>query len=523
MKKFLLAIFLVLSVMLPAQTVWTVETVPNTRLQGNKIHVSDPDGFLSDSAEARINTALCAIREQADVFVVTLASIGEAEPKRFATTLFNRWGIGDAETNNGVLLLFLEDQHALEFETGYGAEETLTDARCERIFTKTIVPFFKAGDYEGGLCAGVAEIVTVYGGAVPDGLKTSYLGNEDDIIDDDSDELDLTSGTILFLLMLLLPLAGFIFWVVKLGMKDKGVKKLYNGIDEGDAVYIDAKETVWTGTPWGGMGCCGGLLIGFSCFLCAGVALLVLVEVFPYLKDNALDRTWCWTTVFLYLTFVSFCHNQRLMRISKQLAKKSLRPKMIYETAMKHTSNQIAMWMAPWIGFIYFLILKRRIKKAPEVCCPACGASMQASDFAMSEAHEKEAHLGALSFEPYRCEFGHKYVLVQKGQNYAEYTKCQNCGAHTSKRTDSKTVREASYTQSGEKTETYVCQHCGETITKTVIIPMLVHASSVGSGHSSSSSHRSYSSHRSSGGSHRSSGGSFGGGRSGGGGYSGRW
>ena len=141
---------------------------------------------------------------------------------------------------------------------------------------------------------------------------------------------------------------------------------------------------------------------------------------------------------------------------------------------------------------------------------------MQASDFAMSEAHEKEAHLGALSFEPYCCEFGHKYVLVQKGQNYAEYTKCLNCGAFTSKRTESKTVREASYTQSGEKTETFVCQHCGDTFTRTIIIPMLVHVSSGGSGHSSSSSHRSYSSHRS-------SGGSFGGGRSGGGGYSGRW
>ena len=55
--------------------------MPNTRLESNDIHVSDPDGYLSDSAEMNINTALCAIRDQADVFVVTLTSIGEAEPK----------------------------------------------------------------------------------------------------------------------------------------------------------------------------------------------------------------------------------------------------------------------------------------------------------------------------------------------------------------------------------------------------------------------------------------------------------
>ena len=119
------------------------KALPNTRLQSNDIHVSDPDGYLSDSAEMNINTALCAIRQQADVFVVTLRSIGDAEPKRFATQLFNDWGIGDAQTNNGVLLLFVEDQHALEFETGYGAEATLTDARCERIFRNTIVPYFR--------------------------------------------------------------------------------------------------------------------------------------------------------------------------------------------------------------------------------------------------------------------------------------------------------------------------------------------------------------------------------------------
>ena len=155
-KIVLFLLFMCLAASTMAQTVWTVETIPNTRLESNDIHVSDPDGYLSDSIEMVINTTLCAIRNQADVFVVTLTSIGDAEPKHFATELFNHWGIGDAETNNGVLLLFVEDQRALETETGYGAEETLTDVRCERIFTNVMAPHFRAGDYEGGLCAGVA-------------------------------------------------------------------------------------------------------------------------------------------------------------------------------------------------------------------------------------------------------------------------------------------------------------------------------------------------------------------------------
>ena len=166
MKRFFLLVVLIsLGFSSFSQKAWTVKTVPNTRLESNDIHVSDPDGYLSDEAEQRINALLCTIRDTADVFVVTLASVGNEEPKHFATELFNYWGIGDAATNNGVLLLFIEDQRALEFETGYGAELALTDARCEKIFTHTILPYFKAEDYENGLLAGVDAIVEVFQGS----------------------------------------------------------------------------------------------------------------------------------------------------------------------------------------------------------------------------------------------------------------------------------------------------------------------------------------------------------------------
>lgn len=133
MKKILIVCMSIICVFIGmeksfAKDTWTVKTVPNTRLQSNNIHVSDPDGYLSASAESNINAALCAIRNKADVFVVALSSIGRANSKHFATELFNYWGIGDAKADNGVLLLFIEDQHKLEFETGYG---TLQDFEVE--------------------------------------------------------------------------------------------------------------------------------------------------------------------------------------------------------------------------------------------------------------------------------------------------------------------------------------------------------------------------------------------------------
>ena len=520
MKKFLLAFFLVLCVTASARTIWTVETVPNTRLQGNDIHVSDPDGYLSDSVEMTINTALCAIRDRADVFVVTLSSIGEVEPKRFATTLFNDWGIGDAETNNGVLLLFVEDQHALEFETGYGAEETLTDAKCERIFTKTIVPFFKAEDYEGGLCAGVGQIVEVYGGEVPDRLKTTLPDGDDNdggAASDVSGE-DLLLGLLALIVIVLLPFIGIIFWASKAKTKSP-TKDTFKSSEEDGVTYVEGMKTSWTGSPWDGKGCLGAMMIGFSFLVIMFFVLVVLIVIFPDLGSKR-QLFWAFSiTLPLYLTWICFRHNHRVLKIAKKLASTSVSPKSVYKAALDHGANKLAMWMAPWLGWVYHRIFKKKMVESEDCHCPKCNAPMKVYEgFVLPEAHAMEDRLKAMSFRPYRCMEGHVVVAKEKGSQYSQFSTCQKCGAYTLKCVDTKILKKADYSQKGEKEETYECKHCGETFVKLVVIPKLIHYSSSSS---SSSSSRSYSSHSSS---HSSrSSGSFGGGRSGGGGHSGRW
>lgn len=521
-KAFLISLLMCLSFNVMAQREWTVKTVPNTRLGSNDIHVSDPDGFLSDSAEMRINTALCAIRDKADVFLVTLASIGDADPKPFATALLNYWGIGDAEANNGVLLLFVEDQHALEFETGYGAEETLTDARCQRIFTNTIVPFFREGDYEGGLCAGVADIVTVYGGEIPMGLKTTLPSQTNNEADDDFGDVGNYLWLGLFgLFLFAMPFVGIVFWLHKRKEQKKTVSSTYRSYDENGVTFVDGFNTNWSGSPWEGKGCLGGMMLGLSIFVILFFVVAFMTARFPEMEETKCYNWITLITLVLYLTWICFRHNQRVLNTAKDLAKTSINPNSVYRAAFDRSNNKIAIWMAPWLGWIYYLILKKRMNEAEEFRCPQCGQMMSNDKhFRLSEIHEAEARLEALKFKPYCCGNGHKYVVREHGKRYNKFSTCAKCGAFTSLLTNTKTTRQASYTQSGEKQDTYVCQYCGETIVKTLTIPKLVHYSSSYSSSSSSSSSRSYSSHSSS---HHSSGGSFGGGRSGGGGYSGRW
>lgn len=500
---------------------WTVEKVPNTRLQGEDIHVSDPNDFLSDSVEMEINTTLSAIRDKADVFIVALNTIGNAEPKPFATNLLNYWGIGDAETNNGVLMLFVEDQHALEIETGYGAESTLSDAKCEQIFEHTIKPFFKKGNYERGLCAGAAEIVTAFGGELPMGLKAALPADKNEEKGGNVFEEYGIVFLLFALIIMALPVLGLLFWSVKRKTTPPTADS-YKSFEEGGATYIHGFKTKWSGSPWEGKGCLGGLMIGLSIFVILFIVIAAMDAVFPNLDHhNRSYYTWVSIiTLLLYLTWICFRHNHRVLKKADELAKTSISPKSIYTAAYDHEANKLATWMAPWLGWIYYIIYKKRIKNSADYQCPKCASEMNKDgDFLLPEIHALEDRLMAYKYTPYRCLNGHEIVTRESGSLYEKFRACPQCGAFTQKLTDSKTIEDADYTKEGKKLETYVCQNCGDVFEHTAIIPIKIKFTSSSGGYSSSSSSSSRSYHSSSSSSH----GSFGGGRSGGGGYSGRW
>lgn len=514
--SFVFAFLLIPSV--NAQTVWKVSTVPNTRLNGDHIHVSDPDGYLSDSIEEAINTTLSSIRSQADVFVVTLTSIGNQDPKSFATTLFNEWGIGDAETNNGVLLLFVEDQHALEFETGYGAEEILTDARCSRIFNETIVPYFRNGDYEGGLCAGIGDIVTVYGGEMPLGLVSRVNQPYDDEEGDSEDEMNAFSALFLLLILIPVPILSFFRWILSWIGTDKtkknGFKQTYEWGNDNGVCYVKNLKTEGKTSVWEGK--------GFQRFLLYGVLLVALyvgaiVVVQRLLPDVTKVEQWNWitgATLLVYFTFTAVIQNSMLLKKAKKESEDALSPCKVYEKSKQDFHSVLMRVIVPWVGVPFSLALKRKIRNTTQMKCPYCSEPMWRDDsYALSEIQSLEQRFKAYNYQPCRCASGHVAVIQEQGSHYKSLYWCSDCHARIVEKMFSKTVKQPTYTSTGIKETTYQCPRCQKRYVKTSTIAKLVRSSSS----SFSGSSRSYSSRSSS--SH----GSFGGGRSGGGGYSGRW
>lgn len=134
----------------------SVNQVPNPK-DGGTGYVTNPDGYLTRNDEKKINKILAKLEKKNSfqVAVVVVESIGSNVPNDFGTELFNLWGVGHKETNNGLLILFVGDQRRIEFITGYGTETVLPDVTCYNIQQDYMIPFFKDDDYSAGLVAGV--------------------------------------------------------------------------------------------------------------------------------------------------------------------------------------------------------------------------------------------------------------------------------------------------------------------------------------------------------------------------------
>jgi uncharacterized protein len=140
--------------------VWAqrVQEVPNPRHTGG--WVTDMAGILNAQQQRQLNQMIDELEHEtgAEMAVVILQRTLDAEPKAFATELFNRWGIGKKGENNGVLVLVALQQRRIEVETGYGIEGILPDSEIGMLLQEMVVPAFQRGDYGGGLIALVREL-----------------------------------------------------------------------------------------------------------------------------------------------------------------------------------------------------------------------------------------------------------------------------------------------------------------------------------------------------------------------------
>lgn len=123
--------------------------------------VYDGADMIDDAAEAQLEQQLRAYNKETGraVVVATVPDLDGETVEGYAVGLYETWGIGGEETDEGALLLVAQEERKMRIEVGYGSTPTLTDATSGRIIRNTITPAFKQGDFTGGIVAGVAQMI----------------------------------------------------------------------------------------------------------------------------------------------------------------------------------------------------------------------------------------------------------------------------------------------------------------------------------------------------------------------------
>lgn len=122
--------------------------------------VVDQANLLSASQKQEISQRILKLHEEgkAQIGVVIVPTTGQEDIFDFAMRIAEKWKLGSAKQDNGLLMAIAVNDRRIQILTGYGLEGILPDIVASRIIRNQITPYFKQAQYAQGIDAGLAEI-----------------------------------------------------------------------------------------------------------------------------------------------------------------------------------------------------------------------------------------------------------------------------------------------------------------------------------------------------------------------------
>lgn len=485
MMRTMILLFL-LPLLATAQTVYTVESLPNPKDKSGLNYISDPDNILTEAERSQINGMILELENTttAQVGVAIMNSIGEEVPKEFATALFRLWGIGQAENNNGLLILMVIDQRRMEFETGYGLEPILTDGICKRIQVEKMVPKAKDAAYGEAIIAGMEEVNRIL-------MDPKY--RDEIYADTDASGNDLRpfwrkpmplAGALAIGIPYLLSL--FVSWK----NEKKNIKKAPAYVKENyNPFQANVRRLAL------GLGAPGALLASeiTTGVLRTGEFLLIVYGLFLVLLLAKRLRLNKWAH-----QFTADKEAYDLHQVLQQSHGNGW--------ALSAFAFPLPFGLY-WIWHAFNLRKLRNTAPLNSAGLPMEKLSEEDDDAFLKGYQQTEEKIRSVDYDVWMDAITGDKKIYRYDLHRNAYSTCKNCGGKTRHHSSTRTISAATYTSSGTGEKTFTCKHCGNIDTVTFTIPKKVQSSSSGSGGSGGGG----------------GGGGFGGGSSGGGGAGSSW
>jgi hypothetical protein len=115
--------------------------------------VTDLTATLSAEQVATLENKLTAFeaKKGSQIAVLIVPTTQPEDIAQFGIRVADAWKVGRKKIDDGVILIVAKDDRRLRLEVGYGLEGAIPDAIAKRVIAETITPYFKAGDFYGGI------------------------------------------------------------------------------------------------------------------------------------------------------------------------------------------------------------------------------------------------------------------------------------------------------------------------------------------------------------------------------------
>lgn len=128
--------------------------------------VTDLARLLSPADAAALNQKLLAFSQAkgSQIAVLIVPTTAPEDIFAYSFRVADSWKLGRKGVDDGVLLVVAVQDRKNHLQVGYGLEGAIPDARAKQVLDDIIRPYFRNGDYAGGLSAGTDALITLING-----------------------------------------------------------------------------------------------------------------------------------------------------------------------------------------------------------------------------------------------------------------------------------------------------------------------------------------------------------------------
>lgn len=121
----------------------------------------DQAGILSAREVNEISEKIRSIQKQgiAQIQVLIIESLDNEEIESVSIQITDKWKLGDAKKDNGILFLIAVKEKRMRLEIGQGLEGDIPDLVSQRILVSIVQPYFRKGQFAAGISSGIEEIL----------------------------------------------------------------------------------------------------------------------------------------------------------------------------------------------------------------------------------------------------------------------------------------------------------------------------------------------------------------------------